>query len=108
MTLPELIERFETLKAELDPHRLTPAEYQEVGWALRPLNGLIEQAKQESELQSLDTLRIRTATELLSAAPLAPSQALVLFRQVHSTSLSPSPSGGSTSTGGVVIAEVSP
>ena len=108
LTLPELIERLELMKAELDPHRLTMAEYQQVGWAMRPLSGLIEQAKQECELQSLDTLRVRTAIELLGAAPLAPSQALVLFRQVHSPSANPSPVGVSTSTGGAAIGEASP
>lgn len=102
MNLCLLIERLMVLKADLDPRRLSPAEYEAVGWARRPLQAFIDQALEESEAQSLSELRARTATALLGEAP-API-ALSILRRTRS----PSPSGSSTSTGGVATAEASP
>lgn len=101
MNLCHLIERLELLKADLDPHRLSPNDFEAVGWARRPLQAFIDQALEESEAQSLSELRARTATELLGQAP--PALALSMLRRM----LSPSPSGSSTSTGNVRTAEVS-
>jgi len=98
----DLIERLEVLKADLDPHRLSPAEFEQVGWARRPLQALIDQALEEGEAQSLAELRARTATALLREAPA--SIALGMLRRTQS----PSPSGSSTSTGNAPTAEVSP
>lgn len=52
MTISELIEQLEAIRVELQPRRLTPGQYEAVGWADRPLRDLIDQARDEDEAQS--------------------------------------------------------
>jgi hypothetical protein len=51
-TNEELIEQLEAIRTELHPRRLTPGEYEAVGWAGRPLRELIDRAREEAEAQS--------------------------------------------------------
>lgn len=44
-TLTELVERLEALKADIPVTGLTLTEYEQVGWARRPLEGLIERCR---------------------------------------------------------------
>lgn len=46
-TIGELIERLEAVRADLRPHDLD--SYQQVGWAQRPLDALLDQAREEAE-----------------------------------------------------------
>lgn len=52
MTISELIEQLEAIRTELQPRRLTPGQYEQVGWADRPLRALIDQARDEQEAQA--------------------------------------------------------
>jgi hypothetical protein len=51
-TNEDLIEQLESIRTELQPRRLTPSEYEAVGWADRPLRELIDRAREEAEQQS--------------------------------------------------------
>jgi hypothetical protein len=52
MTVEELIEELEGIRARLQPRALSPEAYQAVGWADRPLRHLLDQCRQEQEAQS--------------------------------------------------------
>jgi len=52
MSIEQLIEELEALRARLHVRALSPAEYQCVGWADRPLRQLIDQCREEQEAQS--------------------------------------------------------
>lgn len=47
MSIDELIEELEMIRRKLQPRELSPAEYQAVGWADRPLRQLIDQCHEE-------------------------------------------------------------
>lgn len=92
MNLTDLIERFEAIKADLSPRGLTMTEYEQVGWARRPLQALIDQAREEAESMSWDELRSRTATTLLAQAPSTPPDVRQALDQALEATLSRSPS----------------
>jgi hypothetical protein len=48
----ELIEQLEAIRVELQPRRLSPGQYEAIGWADRPLRELIDRAREEAEQQS--------------------------------------------------------
>jgi hypothetical protein len=48
-TIAELIERLEAIKADINPRTLTLDQYEEVGWARRPLDSLLDRARDEAE-----------------------------------------------------------
>lgn len=52
MTIEQLIEELETLRARLHVRALSPSQYQSVGWAERPLRQLVDQCREEQEAQS--------------------------------------------------------
>lgn len=52
MTIELLIEELETLRARLHVRALSPAQYQSVGWAERPLRQLVDQCREEQDAQS--------------------------------------------------------
>lgn len=48
-SLSELIERLETLKADIPQHTRSLDQYGEVGWVRAPLERLLEQCREEWE-----------------------------------------------------------
>lgn len=52
MTINELIETLESLRARIHHRALSADQYQAVGWADRPLRHLLDQCRQEQEAQS--------------------------------------------------------
>jgi len=52
MSIEELIEDLEVIRRKLQPRALSPAEYEAVGWADRPLRQLIDQAREEQDAQA--------------------------------------------------------
>lgn len=48
-TIAGLIERLEELHTDLDPRFMTVTQYEHVGWARRPVETLLEQAREEAE-----------------------------------------------------------
>jgi hypothetical protein len=69
----ELIEQLETLRTEIQPRRLTTEQYERVGWAGRPLQALIDQARAEAELQSWTVKRATDYTRaVLPGSPVGP------------------------------------
>lgn len=48
-SITALIERLESLHADLDPRLLTLRQYEQVGWARRPVETLLEQCREEAE-----------------------------------------------------------
>lgn len=59
-SINDLVEVLESIRTEIHPRRLSPAQYEEVGWADRPLRQLIDQARDEAEMQSW---QIKRATD---------------------------------------------
>jgi hypothetical protein len=64
MTVEELIEELETIRARIQVRALSSAEYQAVGWADRPLRQLIDQCRQEQEAQSFTERHCRDLSGL--------------------------------------------
>jgi len=64
-TNQDLIEQLEAIRVELHPRRLSPAEYEAIGWADRPLRELIDRARDEAEMQSW---QIKRATDYVRSA----------------------------------------
>lgn len=48
-TISELIERLEAIKADICPRTLTLDQYEEVGWARRQLDILLDRARDEAD-----------------------------------------------------------
>jgi hypothetical protein len=48
-TLAVLIERLEAVHEDLDARKLTLDQYEQLGWARRPLETLLEQCREEAE-----------------------------------------------------------
>lgn len=53
----DLIERLEELKADL--RGLTSAQYRELGWAMRPIDALLDQCREEADAESWTEKRMR-------------------------------------------------
>lgn len=64
MTIEQVIEELETLRARLHVRVLTPGQYQSVGWVERPLRQLIDQCREEHEAQSWAEKHRRTFDSL--------------------------------------------
>lgn len=71
-TIAELIERLEAIKADINPRALTMSQYEEVGWARRQLDTLLERCRDEAEEISWRTKRHNDA---LGLRPLAKCEA---------------------------------
>jgi hypothetical protein len=48
-TISELIERLEAIRADLDPKRLTMTQFEHLGWARRPVDCILERAREEQQ-----------------------------------------------------------
>jgi hypothetical protein len=59
-TITELIARLTAVHDDLDVRRLTLRQYEHVGWALRPIEGLLDRCREEAE-----SIRFVAAAELL-------------------------------------------
>lgn len=64
-TNDELIEQLEAIRTEIQPRRLTPGQYEQVGWADRPLRELIDKARAEADQQSW---QVKRATDFMRKA----------------------------------------
>ena len=67
-SIDDLIEKIELLRAELTPCRLSPAAYEAVGWADRPLRQLLDRCREEQERQSWVERHARAFRQLLEGA----------------------------------------
>jgi hypothetical protein len=61
-TISELIERLEAIKHDINPRALTMEQYEEVGWARRALDAILDRAREEAE--ELSWRQNRRSTEL--------------------------------------------
>lgn len=48
-TITVLIERLEAVHEDLDARKLTLEQYEQIGWARRPIETLLEQCREEAE-----------------------------------------------------------
>jgi hypothetical protein len=63
-TISELIERLEAIKADINPRALTLEQFEEVGWARRPLDGLLDRCRETADELSWSTKRRNDALQL--------------------------------------------
>jgi len=63
-TITELIVRLEAIHDDLDVRRLTLRQYEHVGWALRPIEGLLDRCREEAEsirfVEAAEQLELQT------------------------------------------------
>ena len=64
MSIEELIEELEAIRARLHVRVLSPAQYQRVGWAERPLRQLLDQCREEQEAQSWADRHVQAFSQL--------------------------------------------
>jgi hypothetical protein len=63
-TIAELIERLEAIKADINPRALTLSQFEEVGWARRPIDTLLDRCRDEADELSWRTKRHNDALQL--------------------------------------------
>ena len=63
-TIAELIERLEAVKADINPRALTLDQYEEVGWARRHLDTLLDRCRDEAEQLSWTVARRNNAQRI--------------------------------------------
>lgn len=72
-TIEDLVEQLEAIRAEIHPRRLSNEQYEAVGWADRPLRALIDQAREEAEMQSWQVKRVTDYSRaVLPGSPIGP------------------------------------
>lgn len=79
-TLSELIERLRSIREDIRVPHLSPAQYQQVGWAVRPLDTLLDQCREEAESLSWAQLHAAQFSRVLPKA--APSSVSKLIQAV--------------------------
>jgi hypothetical protein len=67
-TIAELIERLEAIKADICPRSLTMSQFEEVGWARRAIDSVLDRARDEAEELSW---REKRRSDELALRPLA-------------------------------------
>lgn len=68
-SISALIERLEELHADLDPRHMTVNQYDQLGWARRPVEALLEQAREEAEQHSWTVQHTQSHARVLPKAP---------------------------------------
>ena len=90
-TIGELITRLEAIRTDLDVRALTLHQYERVGWATRPLEGLLDRCREEAESSSWAERRVALFRSLWPRAVISPA----VITRAPPSPIGPSSSGSS-------------